>query len=366
MLQRPAIAPINVVWPPVDREIKKKWAGVCRMGGVGDNLVAASVLAPLKRAGYMTEVIAQAPHHVMFENNPFMDRLIVKQKEDFPGDGGLQWQQWFDTRGREYDLFANLSHTMEHLVAFFPGQTAFYWPAPFRRKMADHSYIELVHDMFGMPHEFGRLFWPTDEECEDVVEKRRQFGSDRLVGWCLSGTRIDKVWAYAPMAISRIIRELGAHVILLGAPSLQHIEMAQTVESEVARHNGSTKGLNTALSLDAANPQWPMRRILAMAGACDLVIGPDTGPMWAVAFESMPKIMMLSHASAKNITSHWVNTRTLHADQGRVPCWPCHRLHNGIETCRPNKENNGAACISDISVETVVSTAAELLEIDHG
>ncbi len=149
MLQRPAISPINVVWPPVDREVKKKWAGICRMGGVGDNLVAASVLAPLKRAGYMTEVIAQAPHHVMFENNPFMDRLIVKQKEDFPGDGGLQWQQWFDTRGREYDLFANLSHTMEHLVAFFPGQTAFYWPAPFRRKMADHSYIELVHDMFG-------------------------------------------------------------------------------------------------------------------------------------------------------------------------------------------------------------------------
>ena len=69
----------------------------------------------------------------------------------------------------------------------------------------------------------------------------------------------------------------------------------------------------------------------------------------------MPKIVMVSHASAENITKHWVNTTTLHADPDRVPCFPCHRLHNSIDTCTPNKDGgHAAACISDISVETIV------------
>ena len=362
MLQRPITEQISITWPPVEAKTGK-WAGVARMGGVGDNLVAASVLAPLKRAGYMTEVITQDPFHVIFENNPHVDRLIVKRKEDFPnGDGGLAWQQWFDGRSREYDLFANLSHSMEHLIALFPAQTAFYWPAEFRRKLCDRSYIETAHDLFGMPYEFGRLFWPTDDETEHVAEKRRGFGCDKLVGWCISGTRIDKVWPFAPIAISRMIRELGVHVIMFGAPTQQHVDMARAVEESVGLANGNLKGLHTAISATLDDPEWPIRRILTMAQACDLVIGPDTGPMWGVAFEAMPKILMLSHASPKNITAHWVNTTTLHADQGRVPCWPCHRLHNSYETCRPNQWNTGAACISDISVETVVSKAAKLLE----
>jgi ADP-heptose:LPS heptosyltransferase len=87
----------------------------------------------------------------------------------------------------------------------------------------------------------------------------------------------------------------------------------------------------------------------------DLVVTPDTGTAWAVAMEQMPKIVMVSHASAENITKHWVNTTTLHADPQRVPCWPCHRLHNDISTCVPDKDvGKGAACMGDISVETVV------------
>jgi ADP-heptose:LPS heptosyltransferase len=362
MLQRPTVDPISITWPPAEAKMVR-WAGVARMGGVGDNLVAASVLAPLKRAGYLTEVITQDPFHVIFQNNPHIDRLIVKKKEDFPGDGGIAWQQWFDGRSREYALFANLSHSMEHLIALFPAQTAFYWPAEFRRKLCDRSYIETAHDLFGMPYEFGRLFWPTDEEIEYVSEKRRDFGCDKLVGWCISGTRLDKVYPHAPTAIARIIRELGVHVILFGAPAQQHVDMARTVEDSVGRANGTLNGLHTAISVTPDSPEWPIRRILTMAGVCDLVIGPDTGPMWAVGFEQMPKIAMLSHASPTNITKHWVNTTTLHADQGRVPCWPCHRLHDTHATCRPNQWNTGAACISDISVETIVSLAAKLLEV---
>ena len=62
---------------------KSGWAGVCRMGGVGDNLIAASVLRPLKEMGYKVEMITQRPHSVLYENNPFIDKLSVYGEDDW-------------------------------------------------------------------------------------------------------------------------------------------------------------------------------------------------------------------------------------------------------------------------------------------
>ena len=76
----------------------------------------------------------------------------------------------------------------------------------------------------------------------------------------------------------------------------------------------------------------------------------------------MPKVVLHSHASVENIAKHWVNTVSLHADPNNVPCWPCHRLHDTVDTCIPNKDMGGAAaCISDISVETILENAERLL-----
>ena len=351
---------LEISWPPpISRSSDAtRWACVCRLGGVGDNLIAASVTGPLKRKGYKVEVISQAPYSCIFENNPHIDKLAVHVKEDFPSDM-LQWQQHFAARAKEYEIFANLSHSCEHLVSLFPAQTAFYWPAHFRRQLCNRSYIETVHDIFGVPYEFGPLFHPTELEREQRETKAKV--GERCIGWCLSGSRIDKVYPYAPMAIARLIKELKLPVVMMGAPG-KDFEMAKAIEEHVGRQNGSTDGLHLALSPDDKNPTWPIRRILSFAGVCDLVIGPDTGPMWGVAFEAMPKVLMLSHASPENITKHWRNAITLHAEPSRVSCWPCHQLHDEPKTCRPNKENNGAACVSDISVETVLTTIAKAME----
>ena len=158
------------------------------------------------------------------------------------------------------------------------------------------------------------------------------------------------------MIIARIIKELNVPVVLMGAPGKNFAD-AQSIEGHVRRQNGSTQGLHIAISPDADNPTWPIRRSLAFAQHCDVVVGPDTGLMWSVAFEPMPKVMLLSHASPENITKHWINTTTLHADQNKVPCWPCHRLHNDMSTCTPAKDGvPGAACMADIPVETVMET----------
>ncbi|HET7375145.1 MAG TPA: hypothetical protein VFK30_00465, partial [Anaerolineae bacterium] len=128
--------------------------------------------------------------------------------------------------------------------------------------------------------------------------------------------------------------------------------------------------LYLGLSPNTADPgghqSWGLRRSLSQIMAADLVITPDTGAAWACAFEPMPKIVMVSHASVENISAGWKNTVTLHANPQRVDCWPCHRLHSDPSTCRPAKDmGSSAACMADISVETIVETAARLLRKDN-
>jgi len=77
----------------------------------------------------------------------------------------------------------------------------------------------------------------------------------------------------------------------------------------------------------------------------------------------MPKVVLLSHGSAENITKHWVKTIALHADQKVIPCSPCHQLHNEAKTCWAEQERcglkhdealKGAACISNIQVDLLM------------
>jgi ADP-heptose:LPS heptosyltransferase len=166
----------------------------------------------------------------------------------------------------------------------------------------------------------------------------------------------------ATMAVARIIKEIGAPVVLMGGPSEKEVSMCEAIKEHVTLANGSRDGLHIAIPAAGTEKSWPLRTSLAFALQCDLVITPDTGMWWATAFEPMPKVLMISHASVENIAKHAVNTTVLHADPNNVPCWPCHRLHDDISTCVPNKFNNGAACISDISVESLLTAVRKSWE----
>lgn len=342
------------------------------MGGVGDNLVAASVLRPLKKLGYMTEMVTSLNAADVFLNNPFIDKLSIKKDGEIPG--GDEWWKWFSSRAGEYDILVNLSYTMEHRHAVRKSDAAFWWRPEYRRKLCAGSYLETAHDVVGVPHEFGPLFFPTDEERERAAkDKREQFGG-RFVLWVLAGTRVDKTHPFSSHAIARIIKELDISVVMIGHGP-QQWEYANAVQTEVRRTNSTDEGLVLALSppeqlgipIEEGGPRhWGLRRSLATALQADVVVTPDSGIGWAVAMEPMPKVMMVSHASEENITKHWVNTVTLHADTNRVPCWPCHQLHDTIDTCVRAKDVGGAtaaACISDISVESIVSSVAEALKV---
>jgi ADP-heptose:LPS heptosyltransferase len=209
------------------------------------------------------------------------------------------------------------------------------------------------------------LFFPTaaeHEQARSTIAKLKLKRTGPIIGWCMAGTRVDKIYPPTPFVLARLIRELDANVVMLAAPPpFRDFELCKQAANMVLAENGTLDGLTHAGSPSLEQETWPIRRILSMAQHCDLVVGPDTGPMWSVAFEPVPKLMLLSHASAENITKHWRNTVTLHAAPQRVPCWPCHKLHSDLSTCVPNALNNGAACISDISPDLIVNTAKLLL-----
>lgn len=359
--------------PKRSTNTRKDWACVVRLGGIGDNLIAASTLRPLKEQGYMIEVISQGIQSVVFENNPFVDKLTVKSQKEIPQDNPVAWQKYWWARSCEYAKFVNLSHSVEVLMAQFPQSTAFWWPPEFRRKLCSQSYLEAAHDVVGVPHDFGPLFFPTDEEVEDIRDFKARNGFDKkpLIAWVISGTRVDKLYPFAAMAISRLLSEVDCNVIMLSAPSPQRPDAnhAEQIMNHVKLTNSSTRGLYEARHVEGAH-NWPIRRMLALAMQTDLVIGPDTGVMWAVAMEDMPKIMLHSHASADNITKHWNKTVSLKPNQTNVPCWPCHLLHDGIDTCQetqiqagmtPKQDDPGAACISAIPVQQLLLAAKGVL-----
>jgi ADP-heptose:LPS heptosyltransferase len=336
------------------------WAGLVRFGGIGDNLIAVSPAAALKKRGFQVEMITSDPAWQVFEHNPNIDKLSVKSKREIPANDMKAWQDWHWGRSDEFEIFANLSHSIECLFAFVPESTPFYYPARVRRRLAHKSYLEHAHDLAQVPYEFGPLFYPSAEEDEKAEATKRKIG-EVCIGWCLSGTRVDKLHPYSPGIIARLLKELDVPVVMIGGMGRNFVD-AKAIMEHVEKTNGDVNHLHLALSKSEEDQNWPIRRSLTQALHCDLMIGPDTGIMWGVAMEAMPKIMMLGHASPENITKHWVNTITLHADPVRVECWPCHRLHNSPATCTPNSENTGAACMTDISVETIVATARRALE----
>ncbi len=345
----------------------KPWALLARLGGIGDNLIASSVL-PLLAETHNVEVMTQEPQHVVFQGNPHIAKLTVRKPGDLPGDGN-QWQAWFAHRGREYDQWFNLSHSCEGTLALLPGQTQFHWPVAWRRAHCGVNYLEFIHDIVGVRHEFNPRFYPTLEETEHAARTldkvRGAGGYRRVVGVALSGSRLDKLWPHLPMLVAKLVRELHVAVVMFGSET--EAVMAKHIQDFVHEFNGSYDGMHAAISSDKDKPSWPIRRSLATLQQCDLVIGPDTGLMWGVAMEAMPKVMILSHASPENITKHWTNTTTLTADPKRVDCWPCHQLHDTVATCRKAENAEAAACIADIDHESVFHAAdAALKGVEHG
>jgi ADP-heptose:LPS heptosyltransferase len=319
---------------------------VFRAGAHGDGLVASTILPGLKGQGYRITFLCNARVQEVLRHDPNIDEFRVLGKgvmdaADLPDF----WAAWTP----RFDRIFNLVNSMEGLLLKQPSSPEYFWPDDQRRRLCSESYLAATHRMAGVPGP-GRVdFYPSMEESEKIRGVAEKLGD--FVLWALRGSSAHKWWPHAPMAIARFIEKTGLKVVVTGSAAEQ--PLFDAVRAQVLEYFGSEEKLVGMLD------QPSVRHAMVLAPHARLVVGPETGLMWACAFLSVPKIVLLSHSAPSNLIDGWVNTTPLLPKTG---CYPCHRMHYGHDFCPQDEKTTAAACAASITVPQFLDAALKLLD----
>jgi ADP-heptose:LPS heptosyltransferase/predicted SAM-dependent methyltransferase len=312
-----------------------KRAAVFRPGAYGDVIWSSSITWHLKRQGYHVTVYTGDRGEEVLRHDPNVDRIIAIGEDQIP-EGFLA--KFILAESTKYDHAVNLVESVERNALGWPTDIRFFWPDEVRRKTFNRNYLELVHDLAGVPHEFHQKFYATDEEMAAArIWRAAHCGAAPMIVLAPTGSTPPKFWPHVE-ALAAALSAAGAHLVVLG--DLRGLE------------------LPAMPGLHCIGMGYPIREAIALALCADIVIGQETAILNAVAMEPMRKIVLLSHSTVQNLTRHWVNTVSMY---GRVPCYPCHRIHQTFEHCTRDPASGTAACQSAISAEQVLQAVQRAL-----
>lgn len=324
--------PISVLKNPWDG--KTPTAGVVRYGAFGDLIQASSVFAALKAEGFYVTVLTTPRGWEIAKHDPNVDAAMIQDNDQVPNEAlGLFWKHW----SKKFDRWVNLSETVEGALLSMPNRASYLWSTEARHMYMNHNYVQFQHAIAQVPYEKPlSAFYETDEEREWATAKWTELGGKPRILWALSGSSVHKAWPYMDEIIARIMLTFDdARVVTVGDELSQLLEQGWQNEKRVVPMAG----------------KMDIRRTLALAKQADIVIGPETGVLNAVAMLPMAKIITLSHSTHENLTRDWVNTYSI-ASQ-KTPCYPCHQMHYGFQVCKRNEELGVAQCQADIPADAV-------------
>lgn len=344
-------------WTYEDIGAKKdcKSAIVVRYGAFGDMIMASSIFPHLKEEGYHITVSTVPRGADIIRSDPHVDEILIQKDKQIPN---AELRDFWDWLGAGYDRYIQLSESIEaNLLAIGPsagidengqpyeteGQDMFYWSKEKRHELLNRNYIEETHRIAGVPFDKPLTkFYPTIAEKKQarlrIDNFKRRRGLKKLVMVVLSGSSVHKSYPWMDHVIANVLywtKDIG--FITAGDTICQMLEYGWSMERRVMRRCG----IGT------------IRDTLTMAQMCDMVVGPETGVLNAVGMEKdVEKILFLSHSSVENACRDWVNTKAVVAE---VPCYPCHQMHNSMDTCNRDEESHGAACQAGISPKMVAA-----------
>jgi ADP-heptose:LPS heptosyltransferase len=324
-----------------------KTACVCRYGAMGDMLQVSSILPQLKKDGYHVTVMCHPDGKVVLENDPNIDEFLVQDRDQVPNGELLPY---WDAVSKKFDRWININGTCEGPLLAVPGRENHRFPDSVRRKYMNLNYLEFMAEVAELPYVPGLHFYPTAEEesaaagriksFEGVLNKSfvigQKFIQPYVIMWVLSGSSVHKFWPHQDAVIARIMLEIpNACIMFVGDNACKMLEAGWENEQRIQCLSG----------------ELSIRETLALAQQCQLVVGPETGILNGVSFESMAKVVFLSHSTEQNLTRDWVNTEGLHSTT--TPCYPCHRLHYNRDFCPEDAETGAAQCQKDLHPSTV-------------
>lgn len=318
-----------------------KTCGLVRYGAYGDLLQTSSVLAALHEAGYATTLYTSPPGDEVIRHDPHVHSFYLQDKDQVPNH--LLGEFW-EYQSRKYDKWVNLSESVECTLLSIPGRTPHLWSAPARHRYMNHNYVDMQHQIAGVPYIPRVRFFPTQSEREWAKKERAKLGGDPLILWALTGSSVHKSWGGLDQTIASILLEYPlAHVVLVGGPDAAILEQGWENESRVKCRAG----------------RYSIRESMSLLEQVDVMIGPETGMMNAGSMLPCPKIVFLSHSTHENLTRDWVNVmaiasaNTVCPGRGNNEAPACHQMHYDWKHCKQfrsagDPQDGTAQCQADI------------------
>ena len=331
-----------------ENDLRPGHACVVRYGGFGDVIQATSIFPLLKEQGYKLTFNCHPSGADLVRGNPYVDEVLVQDPDYIPGE---ELGEYWEKMEKSFDRLVNLTQSVERTLLAWPGDKSYFTEgAPARHARMNVNYLEHVHDMAGVRHEFHARFWPTDKEVRWAKMTRLKMAGQRpLVLLSLSGSSVHKAYPHWDAVIAWLMLNTDAVVVTVGDALCRVLEGGWQRERRVKLRSGA----------------WSIRETLTMAEHASLVVGTETGVLNSVGLRPVPKVLMLSHSSVENLSKYWVNTTNL------VPfmcqCHPCHKMHYNTSTCRrpPEQPQSKAAwCAWSIDPERVQSAIADALQLE--
>lgn len=326
----------------------KKRCLVIRYGAIGDQIMAASVLPGLKDQGYYITYNTTENAGEVVKNNPNIDEFLFQDRDQVPN---MQLVHYWKALKERYDKVVNLSETVEGSLLYLPGRPMHEMSHEARDLLAGNiNYLDLQHDVAGVPRNYSPCFCPTAEEVAEAKKKLNAINPDRSIPtilWALTGSAPHKTYPFVNVVMAWLLEKTPAHIIMTGDATT-----AKELEDGILATLKETPGLDLS-RVHATCGKWSIRETLSIAEQVDCVVGPETGVLNSVSFLDIPKVIYLSHSSEVNLTRDWKNTKVLKPETSACPCYPCHQLHYGFDFCTKVETTGAALCASSIAPEDV-------------
>ena len=320
-----------------------KTAGMVRLGGNGDALWAASVAANLHEQGYAVTTYVGKNGEEVLRHDPHIER-IVQLPEGILDDAELL--SFWAHEAPKYDKWVNLQCSVEKRLLPHQTDDSFYLPHALRHKLMDLNYLDMVHDYADVPRGTWRQrFYPTKTEAAWAKDMRAKLPGP-LVVLSPTGSGPFKAWPHAQAFMERMA-DANVYTVMLG-------DLKSLPELDLVERHGTEFG-------HVVGQEWPLRLALAYTLQADAVVATESVFANAVALETMPKVVLLSHSSNENLTRDWTNTAALEAP---VACHPCHRIHNvGGAMCAKDTTSGASACMASYGADLVADLVLKALNI---
>ncbi len=323
----------------------KKRVLVIRYGAIGDQIVAASILPGLKAQGYHVTYNSTPESAEVVKHDPHIDDFLLQDKDQVPNPQlGPYWEQL----AQRYDKVINLCESVEGAILTMPGRMSHTYPVGVRQKMFGNiNYLEQTHDIAEVPYDFAPRFYPSPSENEwaDIGEKMCRDKKRPILIWCTTGSSPHKTYPFTQVVLAWLLKKTPVEVFLYGGHDPISKELGEAVLMNLRED-----GCDMSRVHDIAG-KWSIRQALTFAQRCDVMVGPETGPLNAICMDENQKIIYLSHSSHENLTKHWKKTTVLEPDRDFCPCFPCHRLHHDWQFCHQDERTKAALCAAGVAPE---------------